>query len=121
MPVEWSSSGPELLVTLDRDRPLRAQLEAQLRTAIRSGRLAPDERLPSSRTLARDLELSRGLVQECYEQLRSEGYLTSRAGAATRVAALSGVRTTAPAPSPRAPEASVPRVASFESGVPDLG
>ena len=37
-----------------------------------------------------DLDLSRGLVQECYEQLRSEGYLTSRAGSATRVAALSG-------------------------------
>jgi GntR family transcriptional regulator/MocR family aminotransferase len=119
--VEWSGSGPELLVTLDRDRPLRAQLEAQLRTAIRSGRLPADERLPSTRTLARDLDLSRGLVQECYEQLRSEGYLTSRGGSATRVAALSGVRTPAAASAPRAPEAPVPHVADFQSGVPDLG
>ncbi len=120
MSVEWSGSGPELLVTLDRDRPLRAQLEAQLRTAIRSGRLAADERLPSSRTLARDLGLSRGLVQECYEQLCSEGYLTSRSGSATRVAELSGVRAAAPASVPRAQAAPAAYVASFESGVPDL-
>jgi len=119
--VEWSGSGPELLITLDRDRPLRAQLEAQLRTAIRLGRLAADERLPSTRTLARDLGLSRGLVQECYEQLRSEGYLTSRGGSATRVAALSGVRTPAPAAGVQAPDALVPHVADFQSGVPDLG
>ena len=50
MAAEWSSSGRDLLVTLDRERPLRAQLEAQLRTAIRTGRLAADERLPSTRT-----------------------------------------------------------------------
>ncbi|MDX6375243.1 MAG: GntR family transcriptional regulator / MocR family aminotransferase, partial [Nocardioidaceae bacterium] len=110
MSAEWSGSSPELLVTLDRDRPLRAQLEAQLRTAIRSGRLAADERLPSTRTLARDLDLSRGLVQECYEQLRSEGYLTSRGGSATRVARLSGVRRSSPAAGPRAPSAPVPHV-----------
>jgi GntR family transcriptional regulator/MocR family aminotransferase len=119
--VEWSGSGLDLLVTLDRDRPLRAQLEAQLRTAIRSGRLAADERLPSTRSLARDLDLSRGLVQECYEQLCSEGYLTSRGGSATRVAALSGVRAPAPAAGRRTPDAPAAPVADFQSGVPDLG
>ena len=121
MSAEWSGSGPELLVTLDRDQPLRAQLEAQLRTAIRSGRLAADERLPSSRSLARDLGLSRGLVQECYEQLRAEGYLTSRGGSATRVAALSQQRTAVPPPSREPAEPRSARIASFESGVPDLG
>ena len=51
MPVEWAGLGPELLITIDRDSPsgLRAQLENQLRDAIRQGRLAVDERLPSSR------------------------------------------------------------------------
>jgi GntR family transcriptional regulator/MocR family aminotransferase len=119
--AEWSSSGRDLLVTLDRDRPLRAQLEAQLRTAIRTGRLAADERLPSTRTLAHDLELSRGLVQEAYEQLRAEGYLTSRGGSATRVAALSEVRAPVPVPEPRLPDPSTALIADFESGVPDLG
>jgi GntR family transcriptional regulator/MocR family aminotransferase len=117
--VEWSGSGPALMLSVDRDQPLRAQLEAQLRAAIRSGRLAADERLPSSRALARDLGLSRGVVQDCYMQLQAEGYLTSRGGSATRVAELpsgppAGDRPRAAAPVPRL-------VADFETGVPDLG
>jgi GntR family transcriptional regulator/MocR family aminotransferase len=89
MPIEWAGLGPELLLSLDRSRPepLRVQLERELREAIRSGRLAAGERLPSSRALAVELGISRGLVLECYSQLQAEGFLTSRAGSATRVAA----------------------------------
>ena len=56
-----------------------------VRDAIRSGRLPVGERLPSSRELARQLGLSRGLVQECYGQLQAEGYLTGVVGSGTRV------------------------------------
>ena len=86
MSLEWSSSSPELLLAVDRSggRPLRAQLEDALREAIRTGRLQVGERLPSSRELARTAGVSRGLVQECYAQLQSEGYLVTRPGAATR-------------------------------------
>jgi GntR family transcriptional regulator/MocR family aminotransferase len=111
--------GPELLLQLDRGRgqPLRSQLEAGLRDAIRSGRLQGGERLPSSRGLARELGISRGLVQECYNQLLSEGYLTSQAGSATRVAAGARPAPAGPAPGPVPP----PRlIADFRSGVPDL-
>src|SRR5260370_27082934 len=89
MPVEWSGWSPVLLRALDRRgaEPLRSQLERQLRDAIRSGRLGVGERLPSSRELARELGLSRGLVQDCYAQLQAEGYLTTQVGSATRVAA----------------------------------
>ncbi len=90
MAVHWSGLSPELLLALDRGRgaePLRSQLENRLREAIRSGRLRPGERLPSSRELARALGTSRGLVQECYGQLQAEGYLSSRVGSATAVAA----------------------------------
>src|SRR5215831_19852134 len=89
MPVVWSGLSPEVLLVLDRRTggPLRAQLEGQLREAIRSGRLGVGERLPSSRELARELALSRGLVQDCYAQLLAEGYLETRTGSATRVAA----------------------------------
>ena len=75
MPIEWSGLGPELLLTVDRrvPLPLRTQVESQLRDAIRSGRLGAGERLPSSRELARELGLSRGLVQDCYAQLLAEG------------------------------------------------
>jgi GntR family transcriptional regulator / MocR family aminotransferase len=120
MPVEWAGLGPELLLALDRERdePLRVQLERELRDAIRSGRLAPGERLPSSRALAAELGLSRGLVLECYGQLQAEGFLTSRSGSATRVATNAG----APAGLPeRRPAAPGPRLAvDFRAGVPDL-
>lgn len=89
MPIEWAGLGPELLLRLKRNapEPLRTQLERELREAIRTGRLVPGERLPSSRRLARELGLSRGTVLECYSQLRAEGYLVTQGGAATYVSA----------------------------------
>jgi GntR family transcriptional regulator / MocR family aminotransferase len=118
MPVEWSGLGPGLMLSVDRQRPepLRSQLENQLRDAIRGGRLEAGERLPSSRVLARDLGLSRGLVQDCYAQLLAEGYLTAHTGAATRVASCSGVQPAQPPPAPRP----APLTADFTLGVPDL-
>jgi GntR family transcriptional regulator/MocR family aminotransferase len=119
MPIKWSGLGPELLLQLDRGRsqPLRSQLEAGLREAIRSGRLQAGERLPSTRALARELGVSRGLVQECYYQLLAEGYLTSQVGSATRVAAGARPAPARPAPAPVPPP---PLIADFRSGVPDL-
>ena len=124
MAIEWSGLGPGLLVRLDRSasEPLRAQLEAGLREAIRDGRLRGGERLPSSRELARELGVSRGMVQECYGQLLAEGYLTSRTGSATRVADIKE------RPAARAPVTPVPAhqpadrtlIADFRAGVPDL-
>ncbi|MFE7073550.1 PLP-dependent aminotransferase family protein [Streptomyces sp. NPDC057620] len=100
--------------------PARARgraLQAALREAVRSGRFAPGTRLPSSRELAADLGVSRGLVTEAYEQLTAEGYLRSGRGAGTWVggaarAALPRVRDLAP----RSPGA----VADFLPGTPDL-
>jgi GntR family transcriptional regulator/MocR family aminotransferase len=119
--IQWAGLGPELLLRLDRERdePLRVQLERELRDAIRSGRLAPEERLPSSRELARELGISRGLVLECYSQLQAEGYLSAQTGSATRVAAYAREEPAAPV-SERA-AAPPPRLAiAFEPGRPDL-
>jgi len=118
MPIEWAGLGPELLLALDRSRPepLRSQLELQLREAIRSGRLAAGERLPSSRALAAELGLSRGLVLECYAQLQAEGFLISRSGSATRVAAGGLTPSDLPALPAAAPRLDV----DFLPGVPDL-
>ncbi|RSN95830.1 GntR family transcriptional regulator, partial [Streptomyces sp. WAC 05379] len=63
--------------------PARARgrsLQAALREAVRSGRLVQGTRLPSSRDLAADLGVSRGLITEAYEQLTAEGYLRSGRG-----------------------------------------
>jgi GntR family transcriptional regulator/MocR family aminotransferase len=124
MAIEWSGLGPGLLVRLDRSasQPLRAQLEAGLREAIRDGRLRGGERLPSSRELARELGVSRGMVQECYGQLLAEGYLTSRTGSATRVADIRE-RTAAVSPLTPSPARQPPGhalIADFCVGVPDL-
>jgi GntR family transcriptional regulator/MocR family aminotransferase len=118
MAIEWSGLGPELLLRLDRSRrdSLGDQLQWQLRDAIRSGRLAIGERLPSSRALASDLGVSRGLVQETYMQLQAEGYLSTRVGSATRVTGGAVVP-----PSPATRRAPPPRLAvDFRPGVPDL-
>jgi GntR family transcriptional regulator/MocR family aminotransferase len=118
VPVEWTGLGPEVLLRLDRGRPdpLGLQLQGELRDAIRSGRLAPGERLPSSRLLARSLGVSRGLVTECYQQLEAEGYLAPRPGSATRVAA-----GPVASPVPARPAGRSPRLlADFRPAVPDL-
>ena len=81
------------------DGPKRAQLERQLRDGVRSGRLRPGTRLPPSRTLARDLGVSRGVVVEAYAQLTAEGWLTARRGAGTSVADIPK-NVEGPAPSP---------------------
>jgi GntR family transcriptional regulator/MocR family aminotransferase len=128
MAIEWSGLSPGLLLRLDRsaEQPLHAQLEAGLREAIRAGRLRGGERLPSSRELARELGVSRGMVQECYGQLLAEGYLTSRTGSATRVAdirerpaAVSPLTPSlTPLPARQTPDRAL--IADFRAGVPDL-
>ena len=140
MAIEWSGLSPELLIRLDRSarEPLRTQLETSLREAIRGGRLRAGERLPSSRELARELGISRGMVQECYGQLLAEGYLTSRTGSATRVADIRGPQPPgrpappgqpAPPGRPAAAPAVIapprrlqepPLIADFKPAVPDL-
>lgn len=67
--------------------PLGAQLTRALRTALLGGELRPGDALPSTRALAERLGLSRGLVVAAYEQLAGEGYLETRQGAPSRVAA----------------------------------
>ncbi|MEU6065184.1 PLP-dependent aminotransferase family protein [Streptomyces sp. NPDC047082] len=100
--------------------PARARgraLQAALREAIRSGRLAPGTRLPSSRDLAADLGVSRGLVTEAYEQLTAEGYLRSDRGAGTWVGG--SVRAASPRARDLAPRSPGAR-ADFVPGTPDL-
>ena len=74
------SRAPEVLVELDRTAPetLSLQLERALRDGVRSGSLRPGTELPSTRALAAELGISRGLVVAAYAQLGAEGYLRLR-------------------------------------------
>src|SRR6266545_4219206 len=114
-----STSSPELLVQLDRSRPrsLRAQLEQGLRDAIRTGRLPPGVQLPSSRALATDLQVTRGVVVAAYDQLAAEGYLTTRQGQGTQV---NPAATPAPPRADPAPPAAARARYDFRPGTPDV-
>ena len=67
--------------------PLHQQLLQRLREAILTSQLSAGERLPSSRSMATRLNVSRNTVLAAYEQLAAEGYLESRKGAGTYVTA----------------------------------
>jgi GntR family transcriptional regulator/MocR family aminotransferase len=112
-------TGPvDLLVELRRggEQPLSEQLERYLREAIRDGRFAAGARLPSSRALAGELGVSRGVVTSAYDQLAAEGYLDTRQGAPVCVA--SGVRAQPPRTS--SPSLLERFAYDFSPGLPDL-
>ena len=120
------TTSPDLFVSLDRSRPrkLRAQVEDGLREAIRSGRLAAGTRLPSSRALANDLGITRGVVVDAYDQLAAEGYVTTVQGSGTRVNALGpGSAPDSAEPADAAPasgDGPARLTHDFRTGVPDL-
>lgn len=65
--------------------PLHRQICDGLRAAILRQELRPGQRVPSSRSLAADLGVSRIPVLDAYAQLLAEGYFEARAGAGTFV------------------------------------
>jgi GntR family transcriptional regulator / MocR family aminotransferase len=128
--LDQTSEPIDLLLSVSRDgsQTLGAQIEDQLRKAIRRGALKAGARVPSTRDLARQLEVSRWVVVDAYAQLAAEGYLTLRQGARPRVsetaaaaaaAATEAVRAAAPPRfdfRPRAPDvSSFPRAAWLRS------
>jgi GntR family transcriptional regulator/MocR family aminotransferase len=62
------------------------QLSEWFRRAIIDGQLRPGQRVPSTRALADELQVSRIPVLSAYEQLLAEGYLETFTGAGTCVA-----------------------------------
>lgn len=82
------------------NEPLYQALYAQMRAAILSGELKGGMKLPSTRALADELNISRNTVLNAYRQLLAEGYLESKEGSGTFVAqVLPELLLTAPHPS----------------------
>ncbi|GAA3107168.1 PLP-dependent aminotransferase family protein [Streptosporangium carneum] len=77
----------DLHVSLGGPGDLAFRIHRQLRDAILDGRLRPGERLPSTRELARRLDVARNTVCVAYERLTAEGFLVARVGAGTFVGA----------------------------------
>ncbi len=78
----------DLLVRVDRraGSALQQQIYSEIRRAVLDGVVAPGARLPSSRSLADDLAVSRTTTLLAFEQLMAEGYLVGRRGSGTFVA-----------------------------------
>jgi GntR family transcriptional regulator/MocR family aminotransferase len=74
-------------VSLSGRGDLAARIYRQILDAILDGRLRTGERLPPTRELARQLDVSRNTVAVAYERLIAEGFLSGRVGAGTFVCA----------------------------------
>jgi GntR family transcriptional regulator/MocR family aminotransferase len=77
----------QLTVPLSRGNgPLFRQVYVGLRQAILAGTFRGDGRLPSTRDLADQLDISRSVVLQAYDQLLAEGYVAGRSGSGTYIA-----------------------------------
>lgn len=82
-PRTWSPAELDAVVggRLAGPGPLYRRLAAVLRGAVRTGDLAPGDRLPAERPLAAALGVSRATVVAAYDELRGAGAVDSRRGA----------------------------------------
>ena len=87
-------------IELDRNqkRSLQVQLADQIKALIQSGRLNSHRKLPSTRALADELQISRNTVVSAYETLVSEGYLQSNERSSFIVGAATQAFRTRPTP-----------------------
>jgi GntR family transcriptional regulator/MocR family aminotransferase len=67
-------------------RTLQDQIYSSIRRSILDGLVGPGRRLPSTRSLAADLRVSRTTALLALEQLRAEGYVVARRGSGTFIA-----------------------------------
>lgn len=71
-------SGMKISIDIDDPAPPFAQLIAQVKAAIQSGRLRPGEPLPSIRQLANDLALNLKTVAKAYRLLERDAVIQTR-------------------------------------------
>lgn len=113
-------AGGALIPTLTIDRNDRSSITVQLAGALRqlilSGQLRAGDRLPASRTLARDQGVSRTTAVTAYEQLAAEGLIRSHVGSGSYVSAEIPALAPADAAAP-GPAGPMPRLARLSTEV----
>src|SRR5688572_20764480 len=91
-----------IAVRRDATQPLREQIAEQIAAAVDGGTAPRGARVPSTRTMAELLGVSRGVVGEAYDLLHARGYLVTRPGSGTFIsggtAPVKAVRSAAAAP-----------------------
>jgi GntR family transcriptional regulator / MocR family aminotransferase len=95
---------PEKISPLDPTAaaPFYRQIYDRFRDAIATGMLKPGDRIPSARSLTKELGLARGTIETAYSLLAAEGYIEARGQAGTVVSPKLKPRTaiTGPVPLP---------------------
>jgi len=86
---------PQILLTfivIDKyaGRTMHAQLYEQLKNGVYNGMLRPGDRLPSSREMSRELNVSRNTILQVFEQLTVEGYFETQTGSGTFISKITG-------------------------------
>ena len=77
-----------LIIDLDGKQSLQVQIHNQILDLILSGSLENGCRLPSSRDLSDQLDVSRNTIKGAFDKLLEEGYIESRAGSGTYVSTI---------------------------------
>jgi GntR family transcriptional regulator/MocR family aminotransferase len=116
--IGQSKTGADFLQLDPADAPaggLSDWLTERLRAAISDGRLPIGSRLPATRVLAAELQVSRGVVTEAYQRLTEDGHVAGQGRAGTVVVAAPVGTPAQPSAPPRArrqPAAAEPPVVS---------
>lgn len=76
---------PSITVDLTSGIPLHRQIHMQLKRALKGNLLHETGRLPSTRTMAKILGVSRNTVLAAYDELTADGLISARQGSGTRV------------------------------------
>lgn len=70
----------EIVLSNSSDKPIYEQIAAQIRDAVAAGELAAGEQLPSIRALAAQLRISAITTKRAYQDLETQGYVTTIPG-----------------------------------------
>lgn len=76
-----------IVISNSSDEPIYEQIKRQIKNSILSGELKEGELLPSIRNLAKELMISVITTKRAYEDLEKEGYIVTRPGKGSYVAA----------------------------------
>ncbi|MEN8906399.1 MAG: PLP-dependent aminotransferase family protein [Clostridiales bacterium] len=67
----------------DNSKTLVSQVYEEIKSKIHNGIIIPSQKIPSTRQLSKDLQVSRNVIVEAYEQLYAEGYIKTLRGSGT--------------------------------------
>lgn len=76
----------DIIISNRSGKPIYEQITAQVKSAIMSGELQPDDPLPSMRALAKSLHISVITTQRAYEDLQRDGFIDTITGRGSFVA-----------------------------------